>query len=203
MHSGHKINQNRHPCLSATLKACNYELPIYSKHRFPGTRLIIFFMKIRRLFFLLACLAAAFPADHARAQKAAVKLDTKQLLMLKAAQHVQQGDMARALADYDQVLAQDGGFIPAYIQRSVIKREIKDTAGSRADAMMAVRLSEAGLMKDSHNARLYYQRGMGYRLLRDFPKAKENIAYALRLPGADANWQADLRNMEIEEKFTQ
>lgn len=150
---------------------------------------------------MLMLIFLLFPPLAAQAQ--ALKLGTGQLLMLQAAQKVQQQDFIGALKDYDTILAQDGSNINAYIQRSVVKREIKDTGGAVADARFAARLAENGLRQNPTNARLYYQRGMAYRLMKDYPKAKENIAYAMRLPGAEPNWQHDLRNTEIEERFNQ
>lgn len=145
--------------------------------------------------FLLGCLFLAFPAW------AQIVLDSKQMGMLKAAQSVQRRDYAAALAAYDRVLAQDGAFVPAYIQRSVVKREMKDEVGSKADASMAVRLAEASLAREPQNPRLYYQRGQAYRLLGDYAKARENVRYAMQLPGADATWNTELQAIDIEEKF--
>lgn len=154
--------------------------------------------------FILGIGSAAFaPADAQQALPLhkPIALDMKNILMLQAAQAVQKGEFKAALSIYDKIIAQNGDYIAAYIQRSVVRREIKDEAGSRADATMAIRLCEHRLRQQPNNAELYHQRGMGYRLLKDYPKAKENIQYAMRMPGANRNWEQDLRNIQIEEKF--
>ncbi len=102
-----------------------------------------------------------------------LKIDPNQQVMLDAAQKVMQKDYESALKLYNQVIA----------------------------AAMAVRLSEARLQQHPQNARLYYQRGTGYRLLKDFPKATENIRYAMQLAGGKRDWEFDLKAIALEQKM--
>lgn len=133
-----------------------------------------------------------------------VVIPQDQQLMLQAARMVMQRDYGGALRLYDQAIGMNPGNIEAYIERSVVKREMQNTAGSEADAAMAVRLSDAAITRDPKNPLLYYQRGMGYRFLRDFAHAKENVRYAMQISGGQhSDWETDLRAIELEEKMSQ
>lgn len=131
-----------------------------------------------------------------------VLIGQEQKLMLDAAQKVVHQDFSGALPLYDQVIALNRFNTSAYLQRSMVKREIGDAAGSRNDAQMAVHLAETALQTDPKNPKLYYQRGMGYRLMKDFAKARENIQYAIQLSGGTRrDWQTDLNSIALEEKM--
>ena len=72
------------------------------------------------------------------------------------------------------------------------------------DAASAVSLSSSLLARDPNNAQLYYQRGMSYRLLKDFTKAKADTRQAMQLAGGQRDdWKTDLTAIELEEKMGQ
>lgn len=159
-------------------------------------------------FTLGAVLLAAAPVA---AQQTVIKFNggtpligPEQQLMLKAAEAVMHKDYAAALSLYDQVLAANGGHIEAYLQRSVVKREMQDAGGSQADAAQAVRLADMALQQSStpqKTAKLHYQRGTGYRFLKDFARAKADMQEAMRLAPGRGDWRTDFRAIELEEKI--
>jgi tetratricopeptide (TPR) repeat protein len=148
-------------------------------------------------------LRAQAEAVTIKTQGGPVVIAQEQQLMLDAAQKVLKSDWRGALAVYDQVIALNASSIQGHLQRSVVKRELQDARGSQQDAAMAVTLSEAALQQNPQSARLYYQRGTGYRLLKDFPKATENIRYAMQMKGGKRNWETDLKAIALEEKMSQ
>src|SRR5579884_2269582 len=107
-------------------------------------------------FFAQACLLAC-PGAFAAAADQPVSIPMqggKQLLigqdqqyMLEAAKKVMKHDLAGALPLYDQAIHGNPANIEAYIQRSVVKRELRDAEGSSADAAMALRLSDAAIAR--------------------------------------------------------
>src|SRR4051812_11290613 len=84
-----------------------------------------------------------------------------QKLMLSAAQKIMSRDFRGAEALYSQAISINGRNIDAYLQRGIVRRELKDEEGSASDARMVVALANEGLKTDDRNPNLYYDRGMG------------------------------------------
>jgi tetratricopeptide (TPR) repeat protein len=120
-------------------------------------------------------------------------------LMFDAQQKVMKHDYRGAEASYSRAIAANGGNIEAYLQRAVTRRELGDVRGEASDASTAITLANAALQSSPNNALLFYQRGMGFRLLRDFPQAKQDLATAIRMSGKPS-WETELRATELEEK---
>ncbi len=158
------------------------------------------------LYKIIIILMLFLMAQTAPAQAAIVfngiSIGPEQKAMLQAAQYVMKNQFREAEALYSQVIGMNDGFIEAYLQRSVVRRELGNVAASQSDAVMAVRLTEMKLKDQPQNARLYYQRGTGYRLLRQFPQARKDIETAISLSGNNS-WRGDLQAMALEEKIAQ
>lgn len=131
-----------------------------------------------------------------------LQIGEEQKRMLEASQKVLKQDYAGALAIYDQIIAANGANTQAYLQRGIVRREMKDTAGSRADGAAALRLADMASQQSPQNAKVYYQRGSAHRLLGNFPEARADIEKAISLsPRPRSDWQADLRAIDLEAKM--
>lgn len=132
-----------------------------------------------------------------------ILMNSDQKLMLEAAQKVMKKEYPAAETLYSQAILANGGNIDAYLQRAMVRRELNNPAGVQQDARMAVVLANNALQKNNRNATLFYQRGMGFRLLKDFAQARQDIAGAIRMGGGSASWQSDLDGITMEEKAAQ
>ena len=128
-----------------------------------------------------------------------LKISNDQKIMLEAANKLVQKDYSTAESMYSQAIAVNGGNIEAYLQRAVVRRELGDDQGMTADARSVIMLSNNALQQSPNNPTLYYQRGMGYRLLRHFDQARSDISTGMQI-GGKGNWKTDLQAIELERK---
>lgn len=152
---------------------------------------------LKRHFIVASCLMGALFSAPASAQ---VNLGQEPMLMLQASQLVLNQEYGEAENVYSQVLVMNPNNLQAYIQRAIVRREMKNRRGMESDAVEVLNLTNLGLEKDPNNADLYYHRGTAYRLLKDFPKARADIQHALQLNPTDS-WRQDLIAIDLEEKM--
>lgn len=131
-----------------------------------------------------------------------VQASAEQKLMLSAPEYIYKQDYRGAEMVYSQVIAMNDHHISAYIQRGLVRREMGDGAGAMEDGRAAVILANEALQTNPNEAYLYYQRGSGFRLLKQFSQARTDIQYAMRLRG-DQSWDLDLKAIDLEEKMAQ
>ncbi len=123
----------------------------------------------------------------------------EQKLMLEAMRKVMARDYRAAEQIYSRIIGMNQGNIDAYLQRGIVRRELKDERGTVSDANAVVTLANSTLPVQPANPNLYYQRGMGFRLLRNFRQAKQDISRAIQMSG-QTGWRTDLQAIELEEK---
>jgi hypothetical protein len=128
-----------------------------------------------------------------------VQIAPEQKMMFDAANLIVQRDFKGAESLYSQVIAMSRGNIEAYLQRGVVRREMGDEAGMMSDARNVVILANNALQQAPRDPTLYYRRGMGFRLLREFDQAKNDILTGMRI-GGKTNWQNDLQAIDLERK---
>jgi Tfp pilus assembly protein PilF len=128
-----------------------------------------------------------------------VQFSNDQKIMLEAASKLVQNDFANAENLYTQAIAINGSNIEAYLQRAVVRREMHTDNGMASDANTVIALANNALQQNPNDPNLYYQRGMGYRLLRQFDQARDDITNGMRIGGKD-NWKTDLKAIELERK---
>lgn len=155
-----------------------------------------------RVRFHFLCLVTLLCVMGTSAQTRAFTLAPEQQYMLRAAQYVMAKRFTDAEAIYSQVIASNDHYTDAYIQRSIIRRELGKESASKSDAMIAIKLADMQLQQQQQNAKLYHQRATGYRILRQFAKARDDYNRALSLNNT-ATWRADLQAMALEEKMGQ
>ncbi len=128
-----------------------------------------------------------------------VSISSDQKLMLEAANKFVQNDLSGAESLYTQAIALNGNNTEAYLQRAVVRRELHNEEGMVSDAKTVIGLSNNALQRNPNDPTVYYQRGMGYRLLRQFDQAKADITNGMQI-GGKKNWETDLKAIEIERK---
>lgn len=138
--------------------------------------------------------AFALPAVAAQMQ---ISGDTQ--VMLEAMRKVMHHDFRGAEALYGNAIAINPNNMDAWLQRALMRRELGDGAGAMSDGRQVVTLCNQGLAGNPNDANLYYHRGMGYRLLKDYPDAERDIAKAISM-GGQAGWKDDLQATELEAK---
>lgn len=138
-------------------------------------------------------------AGRAAVSEAPVITPSQQLIF-DANKKILQGDYASAEALYNKAIALDGNNASAYLQRGVVRREMKNEPGMRADAQMAIALLNQKLQADNRSAGAYHERSMAYRLLKQFDAAKQDLTLAIQLSG-NARWQTDMTALELERKM--
>lgn len=134
-----------------------------------------------------------------RGAGASVQIPPEQKMMFDAANKIVQRDFKDAESLYSQVIAMNRGNIEAYLQRAVVRREMGDEPGMQSDAGSVVTLANSALQQNPRDPTLYYQRGMGFRLLHQFDQAQSDIATGMRI-GGKTNWQNDLQAIDLERK---
>lgn len=130
-----------------------------------------------------------------------IQIGADQKILFEAATKMVQRDFKAAEALYGQAIAINNKNIEAYLQRSMTRRELGDDAGMTSDAQTVVTLADAVLQQDPQNAHLHYQRGMGYRLLKQFEAAKNDVTTGMQLSG-NSSWQTDLQAIDLERRET-
>lgn len=146
-------------------------------------------------------MGAAAPASG-NAQAGGLAIGEEQKLMFEASSKVMKKDYEGALEAYNKAIAVNGANIQAYIQRGVVRRELGDTGGARADGLAAAQLANGALAQNPNSASLYYQRGSAMRLLKDYDRASADIQHAIQLSGGQRrDWQGDLNAIELDKKF--
>ena len=99
-----------------------------------------------------------------------LQISDEQKLILQAAQKSSPTRLQEQCAEsiYSQIIAgKNGSYTDAYLQRGVVRREMGDQAGMQSDARaVIITLADASIQQNPNNAISYYQRGMGYRLLK-------------------------------------
>jgi len=164
-------------------------------------------MNMRTLMMLVIALAALpYVPAHAQTTQvvlggATVQINEQEKAMLTAANKMMKGDFKGAEQDYSGVLAVDSGYVDAYLQRGVVRRLQGNEQGAQNDGRAVLRLAEMALQKNPASAQGYYQRGMGYRLLKQYDHAKADVQKAIELGGKPA-WRNDLRDIALEDKAT-
>ena len=122
-----------------------------------------------------------------------------QKLMFEAAGKVVHHDYKGAEALYNQAIAANSGNVDAYLQRGIVRRELGDEAGTASDGQMAVRLADGALKNNPNDPNLYYKRGMGFRLLKNYDQAQKDISAGMNMGGPSV-WQTDLQAIALEQK---
>jgi tetratricopeptide (TPR) repeat protein len=161
---------------------------------------------------MVVALSLAFPAQ-AQTQRMVIEngkvasasrpeVGGDQVLMLEAVGKVMQRDYRAAETLYSQAIAQNAGNLQAYIQRGLIRRELKDGQGAQSDGRAVVTLADRTLQRNSEDADAYQQRAMGYRLQGQFALAKEDMRMALKRQ-RKISWENDLKAIELEERMSQ
>lgn len=154
-----------------------------------------------------ALLLATVPAHAQTTQQTFVlgggannlQIANDQKIMLEAANKLVQKDYRSAESMYTQAIALNQGNIEAYLQRAVARREMEDENGMASDARAVISLADNALQQNPKNPTLYYQRGMGYRLLHQFDQARDDITMGMQI-GGKSNWKTDLQAIELERK---
>ena len=123
-----------------------------------------------------------------------------QKIMFDAANKFVHRDFQGAEKLYSQVIAMNSGNIEAYLQRAAVRREMGNETGTASDAHSVIALSNNALQQNPNNPNLYYQRGMGFRLLRQFDQAKSDISTGMQI-GGKTNWNTDLQAIDLERKI--
>jgi len=131
-----------------------------------------------------------------------LQISSDQKLMLEAAKKVVSNDYPGAEALYNQAISMNGGNMDAYLQRGIVRRELGNDAGAQADGRMVVNIANSGLQAAPNDANLYYHRGMGLRLLKDFGGAKADVSKAIQMSG-QLSWKTDLQAIELEARAFQ
>lgn len=149
-----------------------------------------------RIFTLIVVLCGLLSLPAAAAQ---VQMSGDTQLMFSAMQKVMHRDFRGAEAIYSKVIEANPNNIEAWLQRALMRRELKDAAGARSDGHQAAAIADRELAKNPNDATLYYYRGMGLRYMKDYPDAERDIARAIQMSGS-ASWKADLQATELEAK---
>ena len=131
-----------------------------------------------------------------------LQLSDDQKLMFEAANKFVARDYAGAESLYSQVIAINGRNIEAYIQRAAVRREMHNEGGTTSDAQTVIVLANNALQQNPRDPNLYHQRGMGYRLLRQFDQAENDINTGMTMGGRDS-WKIDIKAIELERKTLQ
>lgn len=132
--------------------------------------------------------------------KGGVHIGDSQKLMFAASKKIVERDYRSAEAIYTQVIASNNGNTDAYLQRALVRRELKDTQGMAADAKAAIVLASHTLKNNPNKASAWYQRSLGLRFLKQFDQARADLNKAIALKGR-AEWQTDLKAIELEQKM--
>ncbi len=115
---------------------------------------------------------------------ASAQAGEEQQLMNDAPNYVLRRDYQGAEGLYTHVIGINKNNIGAYIQRGLVRRELGNQQGAMADGQIAVTLTNELMNTLPNNANLYYQRAMGFRLMRQFPQAREDMQKAINLAAA-------------------
>lgn len=156
---------------------------------------------------LVAALCVAFSSPPAIAQKIVFgqgfSVGEDQKLVFEAAKKVMEKQYPEAESLYSRAISINSSNLEAYLQRGVVRREMGNQNGAISDGRMVVKMADAMIKTNPGSAGLYYQRGMGYRLARDFVSARQDIARAIQMNNKKAAWRNDLKAVELEEKAAQ
>lgn len=158
--------------------------------------------RIHIVILLLALGAGGFFAGNAAAQQPAtggLQISGDQKLLFEAAKKVMSRDFKGAEDLYSQALSINKSNIDAYLQRGVVRRELGDAAGVASDGQATVTLANMGLKNNPNDPNLYYKRGMGFRLLKNYDQAEKDISAAIGM-GGQPTWQTDLQAIKFERK---
>lgn len=131
---------------------------------------------------------------------AKIEISSDQRLIFEADQKVVRKEYRAADTLYSQAIAINPNNIAAYLQRGIVRREMGNEQGAVADGRMAATLANNALHAAPRDFNLYYQRGMGFRLMKDFDQAHKDVTTAIQL-GGPANWQTDLQAIALEKKL--
>lgn len=131
--------------------------------------------------------------------QAGVTIDPVGKLMLEASGKFVAGDYAAAEALYTQALSLNSSHPDAYLQRGLVRRELGNDTGARADAQAAFPLIEA-MAKGASQAQTHVRRSQAYRLLGRFDEAEAELRQAMRLTGS-REWETDLKAIALERRM--
>lgn len=132
----------------------------------------------------------------------AIQFAPDQTIMFNAANKFMQRDFPAAESLYSQAIALNPKNTDALLQRAAVRRELGNEGGMASDAQNVIALSNQALQKNPNDPNSYYERGMAYRLLKEYDEAKADIAKGMQI-GGKKSWATDLKAIEIERKYVQ
>jgi tetratricopeptide (TPR) repeat protein len=151
------------------------------------------------LILLLALGVAPAMAQQPPANGAKIVIGDDQRLMFAAMQAAIKKDYKTAEDMYSRMIALNPRDTNAYLQRGIMRRQMGNEAGALADGKSVVILANTSLQADPRAGALYYMRGMGFRLLKDYTQAEKDVQTAIT-QGGPPEWKTDLRAIELEKK---
>jgi tetratricopeptide (TPR) repeat protein len=123
-------------------------------------------------------------------------------LMLQGAVKTMKRDFHAAEDIYSRIISMDNNNAEAYVQRGLVRRELKNTQGMEADANRAIVLIDAGLQQNPNDADLYYHRSTAERMLKNFDAAEQDLNQSIHL-GKHGNFDTDWKAIALERKMAQ
>ena len=128
-----------------------------------------------------------------------IEFGKEQQLMFGAANKAIKGDLRGAEMDYSQVISMNASNVDAYLQRGLIRRELKNPAGAKADGQAAAVLANKRVEQYPNKSSAYHQRGMAYRLLGNYVQAAKDVQRAYQMTH-DESIRVDLQAIVLEQK---
>jgi tetratricopeptide (TPR) repeat protein len=154
--------------------------------------------KIHTVLSVLALSASGFLSCSA-AEAQGLRFSEDQKLIFEADQQVVKKDYKGAEGLYSEAIALNKNNIDAYLHRGTVRHELGDSGGVASDGQATVTLANTGLQNTPNDPNLYYKRGMGFRLLKNYDQAEKDISTGMRL-GGQPTWQTDLQAIAFEKK---
>ncbi len=129
-----------------------------------------------------------------------VEASQSRLLLFKAQEKLMKRDFSGAEQIYTQAIALDDSNVTAYLQRGVVRRELRNYRGVDSDARTVVALSNRIISANPRDPDGYYKRSMALRLLHQFDQAKKDVLTAIQL-GGKLSLKNDLKAIELERRM--
>ena len=160
---------------------------------------------MHKISLFIAALSAGWIFSGSVLAQQTIPLGTKlqfgedQKVMLDAAAKTLKRDFKGAEVLYSKAIDINKSNIDAYMQRGIVRHELGNASGAASDGQATVTLANSALRNNPNDPNLYYKRGMGFRLLKRYDQAKQDISNGMRL-GGSSSWQMDLQSIDFEQK---